>query len=143
MMSTSTHSNNSSACNAARSAFRYLVLTDRNRTDQEGLFPQGEISLVLGPSGAGKTTWLLQFIQAWYRGDPLFSRPVCPSEFLFLSFDRSEDSLERTAERLGLDLKTLPHWTPQTLSESQSTPKRILQKLLKLPKYRNVKAVFI
>ena len=130
-------------CDSPRSAFRYLVLTDPARTDQEGLFPEGEISLVLGPSGAGKTTWLLQFIQRWSKGDNFFDRPVCERDFLFLSFDRSSDSLERTAQRLGLDLNTFPHWTPQTFTESQSTPKKILQKLLKLPAYRNVKAVFI
>lgn len=40
-------------------AFDYLV--EAATEEQEGLFPQGEVSLIAGPSGAGKTTLLLQF----------------------------------------------------------------------------------
>jgi hypothetical protein len=134
----------SSLCNSDDPAFDYLIVTKPGETDQEGLFPMGEVSLIAGASGAGKTTWVLQFIEAWRRGETFFGRPVCPKKFAYLSFDRSQNGLKRTARRLGIDLKQIPHWMPRTKFERLLNAASAIQHLLaNKPSFRDVKVFFV
>src|SRR5215471_18211680 len=100
------------ACNSADAAFEYLILPEPGESEQEGLFPMHEVSIIAGPSGAGKTTWALQFLHAWQKGEKFFRRPSCPKPFTYLSFDRSGNGLRRTLKRLGIPLRDIRHWFP-------------------------------
>lgn len=68
----------------------------------EGLFPRREVHILSGPSGAGKTRWWFQIIDMWQRGEDLFGRKSYPDPYLFVSCDRSMESLGITLEGLGL-----------------------------------------
>ncbi len=69
----------------------------------DSVLPTNEIHLVAGPSGAGKTTWLLQFIEGWRQEHPFFGHISHGSPFIYLSADRSERSVLRTFARLRID----------------------------------------
>ncbi len=69
----------------------------------DSVLPTNEIHLIAGPSGAGKTTWLLQFIEGWRQDFAFFGHESHSSPFVYLSADRSERSVLRTFSRLRID----------------------------------------
>lgn len=82
-----------------------------NMTDEylvDSIFPSQEVHLIAGPSGAGKTTFLLQFIDAWRNGKPFVDHPSHPLPFVYVSADRSERSVRRTFHRLHIEWDTFP-----------------------------------
>ena len=87
--------------------FNYLVLPRPDEEDSEGLFPPG-VNAVGGPSGAGKTTWTIQFFLAWVKGLKFFGRTVCPKKFQFITFDRRKGSLRRSLRRMRIAEETFP-----------------------------------
>lgn len=68
----------------------------------ERIWPEGTVHLIAGPSGVGKTTWLLPSIKAWSEGLPVLGYPTHPQEYVYLMCDRSETDLQRTLDRLQL-----------------------------------------
>jgi hypothetical protein len=82
----------------------------------------GEVSLVAGPSGAGKTTWLLQFILALRRGEQFFGRKTNPRPYAFLLFDRSENGLKRTCRRTRINIDELNPYRPTDEEAIASLP---------------------
>lgn len=68
----------------------------------EQLLPARELSLLAGPSGSSKTTWLFQMLQLWEKGDPVHGHTSHPCPFVYLSIDRSTESAEETMERVGV-----------------------------------------
>lgn len=68
----------------------------------EEILPAREIHLIGGPSGGGKTTWLLQMIMAWIESKPIFGYPSHPKDFAYISCDRSEAGARRTFERVHI-----------------------------------------
>jgi AAA domain-containing protein len=99
-------------------AFDYLIGTAPGAIGQEGLFPMGEISLIAGPSGAGKTTFAVQFFQSWREGKTFLGRPVHPRQYQFITYDRRINSFRRTLHRMGLKEGNF-EWKPLTPSYSQ------------------------
>ena len=74
------------------------------------LFPSREVHLIGGPSGAGKTRWLLDIIREWKEGRDIYGYTSHPQPFLYISCDRSKESVQTTLDDLGLDIpfKSLP-----------------------------------
>ena len=83
--------------------------SNRQKWLVENILPSREVHLVAGPSGAGKTTWLLQFIQDWSAGKPIFNCRSHPADYVYVSGDRSLESVARTFERVGIKLEDIPH----------------------------------
>lgn len=75
----------------------------------DAILPAGELHIVGGPSGAGKTTWLLQFLTEWSAGKPIFGYDSHPTTFAYISLDRGERSFRRTLRRCGLDPDEFPY----------------------------------
>lgn len=73
------------------------------------VLPHGELHIIGGPSGGGKTTWLLQFIRSWQCSQPIWNLQTYPKQFVYISLDRGEKSLLRTFKRLGIDASTFPY----------------------------------
>jgi Bifunctional DNA primase/polymerase, N-terminal len=76
--------------------------------EQDGWFPLGGVSLVGGPSGASKTTWMLQLlidqrIRISVHRHETYGRP-----FLMLGADRGEAAHKRTMDRMNLSLASVP-----------------------------------
>lgn len=77
------------------------------RTRKQGwlvdmIWPEGTTHLIAGPSGVGKSSWLLPVIKDWSEGKPVLGYPSHPKEWLYLMCDRSETDLQRTLDRLGM-----------------------------------------
>ena len=78
-----------------------------DRTNRQGwlverIWPEGTVHLLSGPSGVGKTSWLLPTIKDWYEGKPIMGFKSFPKEYVYLMCDRSETDLQRTLNRLQL-----------------------------------------
>ena len=70
----------------------------------EGWFPLGEISLIGGSSGTGKTNWLLRVLENVRIGGEVFGHSTKPREYRILTIDRSRSALTKTARAAGLDV---------------------------------------
>ncbi len=66
------------------------------------ILPAGELHLIGGASGIGKTTWLLQWLRDWSEGKPIFGYDSFPCPFVYVSFDRGVLTLDRTLRRIGM-----------------------------------------
>jgi len=74
----------------------------------EKILPAREISLVAGPSGAGKTKWLLQTLIGWKAGLPVLGQRSHPVPWIYASADRSIEGVKRNMDDMGLDFQLLP-----------------------------------
>lgn len=100
----------------------------------EGILPAGCIHLVAGPTGSGKTRWLLSMLQQWERGDTVFGHRCHPCKWLYVVADRSKPETEATISSLGIDPATipiLPAFAPlRTCSEILDIAEKVEAKLL-------------
>jgi hypothetical protein len=69
----------------------------------EGHFPLGEVSLIGGTSGAGKSTILYSVAEQQKRGETRFDRPTYRRRYMIILRDRGERDVRLTFRRLGLD----------------------------------------
>ena len=75
---------------------------------KDGWFPLGAVSLVGGPSGGSKTTWMLQLLLAQALHVPFFGHDTYGRPYLMLGADRGEDAHKRTMDRMNLSLASIP-----------------------------------
>lgn len=75
----------------------------------ERLIPLYEVNLISGPSGAGKTTFMLQMAYDWCRGEDVLGHKSFPADFCFVACDRSESSLRARMDLLEMDIGLIPH----------------------------------
>ncbi len=66
------------------------------------IFPTKEIHIIAGASGVGKTTWAFQFLDEWSQGIPVFGYKSNPCPMVYVSCDRSEQSVGITLDRVGV-----------------------------------------
>jgi hypothetical protein len=69
---------------------------------EEGWFPLGEVSLVGGPSGAGKTHSLLRMAEDARQGRETYGHATTASDYCLLLHDRSSASMRRTCNAAKL-----------------------------------------
>jgi hypothetical protein len=71
------------------------------------IFPANEIHLLVGASGAGKTTWLFQMIDDWLQGKPVlgFQSHPCPWQYIALerSIETTLETIRRTKANIDLN----------------------------------------
>jgi hypothetical protein len=84
----------------------YVISPARGQKD--GWFPLGAVSLVGGPSGGSKTTWMLQLLLAQKNRVPFLGHDTYGRLFLMLGGDRGEDAHKRTMERMNLNPVSVP-----------------------------------
>jgi hypothetical protein len=75
---------------------------------KDGWFPLGAVSLVGGPSGGSKTTWMLQLLLAQALKVPFHGHDTYGRPYLMLGADRGEDAHKRTMDRMNLSLASVP-----------------------------------
>ena len=80
----------------------FLYAIPPAKENQEGMFPLGDVSLIGGPSGAGKTTWFLPVLEDIRQGKPVLGRPTNAMDYRVLMHDRSLGAFFRTSRRLRL-----------------------------------------
>lgn len=74
----------------------------------ERIFPSREIHLIAGPSGAGKTKWLLETLIGWHAGLPVLGYRSHPVPWIYASADRSIEGVRRNVDDMGIDPRKLP-----------------------------------
>ena len=91
--------------------FDYVTGPNPNNDDDdnfEGWFPLGEVSLIFGSTGSGKTTWGIQLLRSQEIGAPFFGHKTFKLPWVMLMKDRSRQAAKRTFRRMKLDPATLP-----------------------------------
>ena len=84
-----------------------------NKTDHLGrrydewliqdIMPRREVHLIVGPAGAGKTTFTLQMLEDFVEGHWVLGKNTFPCPVVFVSCDRSEADHFRTLDRIGIE----------------------------------------
>src|SRR6516165_7763784 len=72
------------------------------------IFPEQGISLVAGPTGAGKTRWLLETMLKWQRGEDVLGYRSHYRPWLYVSGDRSQHEARGTISDLGICIADIP-----------------------------------
>lgn len=98
----------------------------------ETILPANEIHLLAGPTGAGKTRWLMQAIKnQWENGNPVLGFESHPVPWVYIAADRSMRSVHRTLKGIGLDPETIniiPAWGKDKLTLPQILDRIVEQK---------------
>jgi hypothetical protein len=68
----------------------------------EGWFPAGDISLVGGSSGSGKTYWVMTLLEKVRRGAEVWGHKTAARDYRVLMHDRGAKGMRRTLNALGL-----------------------------------------
>jgi hypothetical protein len=79
-----------------------------NLGEKFGLFRLGQVSLISGSSGGGKTSLMNQLLVTQELGADFFEYKTHGYAFVLLSRDRNQDAHEETMERMHLALETIP-----------------------------------
>lgn len=87
---------------------------------QEGQFPLGEVSLIGGTSGAGKSTALYGVAETQLQGVPGFSRPTYRRPYMIVLRDRGDRDVRLTFRRLDLDPSKVDYYSLK--GEDRSKP---------------------
>ena len=78
------------------------VLVEQRKYIIDQLLPTGEVHIIAGSSGAGKTTWLMQMLQMWSMGEPILDQESFPCSWAYIACDRGLQSVKTTMERVGV-----------------------------------------
>ena len=86
-------------------------------------FPKGEVSLIGAPSGAGKTSFGLNLLEALRNGREVWGHPAKARDYRVLSHDRSKRSIVSTVRSLGLPVdEVLPACIRLTTKQQLANP---------------------
>jgi hypothetical protein len=96
----------------------------------EGWFPKGEISLIGGSSGTGKTSWSIPMLEKIRKGEPVYGHPTKPRDYRVLLNDRSRKGTLATLNALRLPKEAIARCIRLTTNQQQSPPSEILAALI-------------
>lgn len=77
------------------------------------ILPNEEVHLLGGPSGAGKTRWLMHTMLEWEQGKDFIGFHSHLFSWVYIAADRSVASVERTLEGMGIQpgkILAIPAW---------------------------------
>jgi hypothetical protein len=78
----------------------YLV--EASSKDHEGWFPKGDISLVGGSSGTGKTYWTMAVLEKVRLGSDVWGHRSTARDYRVLMMDRGAKAMRRTLQKMKL-----------------------------------------
>lgn len=93
----------------------------------EGWFPKGEVSLIGGSSGAGKTSWAMPLLEKIRKGEGVFGHVAKPRDYRVLLHDRSKKAMQRTVKALGLSAEAIERVIRLTTAQQSRPPAEILE----------------
>ena len=86
-------------------------------------FPKGEVSLIGAPSGAGKTSFGLNFLESLRNGREVWGHAAKPRDYRVMSHDRSKRSIVSTVRSLSLPVdEVLPRVIRLTTKQQLANP---------------------
>jgi hypothetical protein len=74
----------------------------------DGWFPRGDVSLIAGATGTGKTTQMIQLLLTQRDGGGVFNHQTSGLPFIVVMGDRSRNATLRTIERMKFDPNRIP-----------------------------------
>jgi len=103
-------------CLGGASAFRYPKITGGPHDfvigplegSVEGWFPRSDVHLVGGPSGANKSTLMIDLLETQRKSGEFLGHPTYGLPYLILMADRGHFAHLRTAERMRFDPTAIP-----------------------------------
>ena len=108
------------------------------------IFPRGEVHVLTGESGVGKTSWMFDFIDDWQHERDVLGRKSHWQPYCILVNDRSKGGMQRTLERLGKHPAAYDIRTPKLQGKSQENPPTIVDKVAAVIKSDpNLRVIFI
>jgi hypothetical protein len=93
----------------------------------EGWFPKGEVSLIGGSSGAGKTSWAMPLLEKIRKGESVFGHATKPRDYRILLHDRSKKGTRRTVRALGLPPEAIQRLIRLKATQQSRPPAEILE----------------
>jgi hypothetical protein len=96
----------------------------------EGWFPKGEVSLIGGSSGAGKTSWAMPLLERIRKGADVFGHSSKPRDYRVLLHDRSKKAMQRTVRSLGLSTEAIQRVIRLSTTQQSRPPAEILESIV-------------
>ncbi len=106
----------------------YLV--DALSDSHEGWFPKGEVSLIGGSSGSGKTYWAVTLLGKVHKGGDVWGHKAKARDYRVLLHDRSPKAMFRTMKALGLSSEARDRIIRLSSSQQTRTPAEVLEPLI-------------
>jgi hypothetical protein len=106
----------------------YLV--DALSESHEGWFPLGEVSLIGGSSGSGKTYWMITLLGKVHKGFDVWGHTAKPRDYRVLLHDRSPKAMFRTMKALGLPSEARERIIRLSSAQQLRPPAEILEPLI-------------
>jgi hypothetical protein len=104
---------------------------------EDGWFPLGDISLIGGSSGTGKTTWIFDMLHKQKQGYPVLEHRTFRKTFHVLAYDRGQNAFARTMRRLNLLPSDIPT-TPLPLAFGIDAVQNIINEIEKMNPLPNI-----
>ena len=106
----------------------YLV--DALSEGHEGWFPKGEVSLIGGSSGSGKTYWMITLLGKVHKGGDVWGHHAKARDYRVLLHDRSPKAMFRTMKALGLPAEARERIIRLSSAQQGRPPAEILEPLI-------------
>ena len=103
----------------------------------DGWFPLGDVSLIGGASGTGKTTFIFELLHKQKQKFPVLGHATFGYNFHVLAYDRGKNAFTRTMRRLRLNDSDIPT-TPLPLAFGTNAVQNIINQIEKLNPIPNV-----
>jgi hypothetical protein len=103
----------------------------------DGWFPLGDVSLIGGGSGTGKTTLVFEMLHKQQQGYEVLGHKTRKLSFHVLAYDRGKNAFERTMRRLNMSERDIPT-TPLKLAFGADAVQGIVNQIEKMSPTPNV-----
>jgi hypothetical protein len=113
----------------------YVIAPQEGQED--GWFPLGDISLIGGASGTGKTTWIFEMLHKQKQGYEVLGHKTFKRQFQVLAYDRGKNAFKRTMLRLNLRPDEIPT-TPLPLAFGTEAVQGIVNEIEKMVPIPNI-----
>jgi hypothetical protein len=95
--------------------------------DHEGWFPKGDVSLVGGSSGSGKTYWVMTLLEKARKGGDVWGHKSQARDYCVLMHDRGAKGMRRTLDKLGLSREARDRIVRLSTKQQGMQPSEVLQ----------------
>jgi hypothetical protein len=102
-------------------------LTEQPSQTEDGWCPFGEVSLVGGPSGVGKTSWVLAMLEKIRHGESVWGHRTKAREYRAILHDRSARGFMRTVRHLRLPPESVKRIVRLTPTQQKMDAAEILE----------------
>ncbi|HLX84412.1 MAG TPA: hypothetical protein VKR59_10980 [Terriglobales bacterium] len=100
--------------------------------DHEGWFPKGDISLIGGSSGTGKTYWTMAVLEKVRLGVDVWGHKSKPRDYRVLMMDRGAKAMRRTLQKMKLPPEAVERIIRVTSKQQAMGPVAVMDEVTQL-----------